>query len=58
MEQKVEKNKNEIIQDKKIKSKNFIPSYFNWITSEEQKKRAKELENITNPGNEVKNKGW
>lgn len=26
----------------------FISSYFNWISLDEQKKRAKELENMTN----------
>ena len=32
-------------------TQNFVPTYFAWLTPEKQKKKAKELETITNHAN-------
>ena len=42
---------------KNSESKNFVPSYFGWMTMTEQKKRAKRLENLTDTSEKNKGEG-
>lgn len=41
----------------KTKNGEFVPSFFEWITLDEQKKRAEELANLTKLEKSVKKKG-
>ena len=43
---KEKKNKKELTEET-TKDGEFIASYFGWVTPKEQKKKVKELENIT-----------